>query len=75
MPTLTPAQARMLERIRTRGPILEMSLIGSGGSALRNLRALVGLGLVEAVNHPSVKDRRTGDPALAYAATKPAEST
>ena len=75
MAKLTPAQARMLERIRTRGPVLEMSLIGSGGSSLRNLRALVGLGLVEAVDHPSVRDRRSGKPALAYAAIKPAEST
>lgn len=66
---LTKGQRDMLERIVKYGPILEISLLGSGGASSRHLNALIRAGLVEATDDPTVKDP-WGYPARAFVATE-----
>lgn len=46
----------MLERIVKRGPILELSLLASGGRSSSALEALRREGLVQRCDHPTVKE-------------------
>jgi hypothetical protein len=69
VPKLTKGQRDMLERIVKHGPVLEISLVGSGGASYRHLNALRRAGLVERVDHPTVKDAG-GYPAPAMAVTE-----
>ena len=66
---VTPKQQDLLERLARRtSPALELNLIGSGSNA-RTLDALLRHGYVMRHDHPTVKDRRTGGPALAIVVT------
>jgi hypothetical protein len=58
----------MLERIGKVGPLLELSLVASGGSSYNTLRDLRNWGLAVRCEHPSVKDSG-GWPADAIAIT------
>ena len=69
MSSLTKAQRDMLERIVKHGPLLEVVLTGSGGSASRHLNTLLHLGLVERIDHPSVMDASRMWPARAIMPT------
>jgi len=54
---LTPAQTRMLDRIRrAKSPVLLVSLAGSGGQSAQTLHSLIKHGLVKEVDHPTVKE-------------------
>jgi len=67
---VTPKQRDLLERLARREiPALELNLVGSGGHGARALDALLKAGYVMRDDHPTVKDRRTGGPALAIVVT------
>lgn len=66
---LTPALRSMLSRIVALGPLLEITITACGGSEVRKLNRLFKAGWVRRVPHPTVIDRRWGEPADALEAT------
>ncbi len=72
---LTPAQTKMLDRIKlAKSPMLLFTLTGSGGQSAQTLHSLIKHGLVNEIDHRTVKDRSTGGPAPAYVAVEEEKS-
>lgn len=58
---LNRPQRAMLDRIVKRGgPMDELLITGSGGRSYYHLQHLIREGLVRRLEHPTIKDRRTG---------------
>lgn len=67
---LTPALRSLLERVeRQSGTLMLLQVLASGGRATSQLNALRGAGYIVKVDHPTVIDRKTGDPEEALAIT------
>ena len=69
MPDLTKAQRAMLQRIADHSPILELSLVASGGRSYDVMKSLMREELVRGCDHPTVKVTGTKYPADAVEIT------
>lgn len=68
---MTPAQRSLLARVeRYDGHLLVLHIVASGGRASRNLDALLRDGLVEIVEHPTVREGERRVPAAAIKITE-----
>lgn len=72
---MSPALRDMLARVeRQGGLLLESQIAASGGRASRNLDALLREGLVEIVEHPTVREGARRVPAAAVKITERGKS-